>query len=524
MKRKSVWKKGLALLLVLGMTLGIMGCSPEEEAYMTLSMEPLVMELGGVHVDAVCMLDYDVDNELLGEYYEAMPHMEYRVVGDIDLEDTEADLEIMYRLSDHGTYQPLTRIMTDGVTMCMSAEGLWRQAKQEDAKMPEPVFSAEFIAEMDGYISQHPFFFIDMTEIMSDHDDEMDMLLEEVNALNEVAGSEMAETSRLLKDYLAGYTSGLVSAKASGYELRLDVNSVLTAGDNLMAYLKESKTSSYALAASYVKVLQKLEDMEELSMPSEAEWSEAIDEVTEAWPEIREDVLAQGIDPNDHISHWIKAKEIDGHRAIEQKMELAIEEIGMTFTMEGTITQKDVTVVPTPNAIDAETFMADLETIGQKYTELKRIELVPIVEEYAGYTGCDADDAYDGDFTYNYTEATIYRDFCGRPNNDWWYVDMKYIGQRYYIDADDLAYILPEAEVEVVDDTHVDITYNGRSVTLAAVTETEDMDEEELVYLDDEDYMEWYKTTYIAVRDLEALGFALSYQAEPEMLTLTPAE
>ena len=142
----------------------------------------------------------------------------------------------------------------------------------------------------------------------------------------------MAETSRLLKDYLAGYTSGLVSAKASGYELRLDVNSVLTAGDNLMAYLKESKTSSYALAASYVKVLQKLEDMEELSMPSEAEWSEAIDEVTEAWPEIREDVLAQGIDPNDHISHWIKAKEIDGHRAIEQKMELAIEEIGMTFT------------------------------------------------------------------------------------------------------------------------------------------------------------------------------------------------
>ena len=61
-------------------------------------------------------------------------------------------------------------------------------------------------------------------------------------------------------------------------------------------------------------------------------------------------------------------------------------------------------------------------------------------------------------------------------------------------------------------------------MTLAAVTETEDMDEEELVYLDDEDYMEWYKTTYIAVRDLEALGFALSYQAEPEMLTLTPAE
>lgn len=72
-----------------------------------------------------------------------------------------------------------------------------------------------------------------------------------LNALNEVAGSELAETSRLLKDYLAGYTSGLVSAKASGYELRLDVNSVLTAGDNLMAYLKETKTSSYELAASY---------------------------------------------------------------------------------------------------------------------------------------------------------------------------------------------------------------------------------------------------------------------------------
>ena len=35
---------------------------------------------------------------------------------------------------------------------------------------------------------------------------------------------------------------------------------------------------------------------------------------------------------------------------------------------------------------------------------------------------------------------------------------MKYIGQRYYIDADDLAYILPEAEVEVVDDTHVDLS------------------------------------------------------------------
>lgn len=522
MKRKSVWKKGLALLLVCVMALGIVGCSPEEEAYMKLSMEPLAMELGGVHVDVTCMLDYDVNNEWLGEYYAEMPHMEYRVIGDVDLEDAEADLEIMYRKSDHGTYQPLTRIMTDGVMMCMSTEGIWRQMKQRDAEMPS--FSADFIAEMDSYIGQHPFIFIDMADTMAEYDYEMDLLLEEVNALNEVAGSELAETSRLLKDYLAGYTSGLVSAKASGYELRLDVNSVLTAGDNLMAYLKETKTSSYELAASYMKALQKMEDMEEFSMPSHAEWSDAIDEITDAWPEMREDVLAQGIDPDDHISHWIKAKEIDGHRAVEQKMELAIEEIGMTLTVAGTITQKDVTVVPTPNAIDLETFMADIEAITQKYTELKRIELVPVVEEYAGYTGCDADDAYDGDFTYTYAEATIYRDFCGQPNNDWWYVDMKYIGQRYYIDADDLAYILPEAEVEVVDDTHVSITYNGRSVTLAAVTETEDMDEEDLIYLDYEDYIEWYKTTYIAVRDLEALGFTLTYQAEPEMLTLTPIE
>ena len=205
----------------------------------------------------------------------------------------------------------------------------------------------------------------------------------------------------------------------------------------------------------------------------------------------------------------------------------------MTFTMAGTITQKDVTVVPTPNAIDMETFMADLDAIAQKYTELKRIELVPMVEEYAGYTGCDADDAYDGDFTYTYAEATIYRDFCGQPMDDWWYADMKYIGERYYIDVDDLAYILREAEVEVKDDTHVDITYNGRSVTLAAVTE---LNNEEFYYKPDESMSEeeresyrsfvlqTFGTHYIAVRDLEALGFTLTYQAKPEMLTLTPTE
>lgn len=120
----------------------------------------------------------------------------------------------------------------------------------------------------------------------------------------------------------------------------------------------------------------------------------------------------------------------------------------MTLTADGTITKKDDHVVPTPNVIDAETYMADREALNQKYAELKRIELVPIYEDH---TNClDKEDIAQEDFK-----------------------------------AEDSAYY------------------------------------EEWGYTD---YLDWFKTTYVAVRDLEALGFTLSYQAEPERLTLTPAE
>lgn len=147
--------------------------------------------------------------------------------------------------------------------------------------------------------------------------------------------------------------------------------------------------------------------MEGEGLPSRSEWDEAIEDLTAAWPEVRAEVLAQVISPKDHFSHWIKAKEIDSRRAIEQKIALQVEKIGMTLTADGTITKKDVHVVPTPNVIDAETYMADREALNQKYTELKRIELVPIYEDH---TNClDKEDIAQEDFKAE--DSTYYEEW-----------------------------------------------------------------------------------------------------------------
>ena len=61
-------------------------------------------------------------------------------------------------------------------------------------------------------------------------------------------------------------------------------------------------------------------------------------------------------------------------------------------------------------------------------------------------------------------------------------------------------------------------------MTLAAVNEEETPYEEALAVYAEMGY-EWepWKTTYVAVRDLAALGFEVSYESHPERISLTPA-
>ena len=174
-----------------------------------------------------------------------------------------------------------------------------------------------------------------------------------------------------------------------------------------------------------------------------------------------------------------------GSRVVTAEETLNIEELGLNMQVKATSTEQKVAVSTALNATNIEDFTAGLEEIVNRYTVVTGVEITPVDEETAEYV--------------------THVSFCGHPSQNVGYGDLKYIGQKYSIVADDAANLLPGLSV-TVNGTQVSLSYNGQSAVVTGVLS------EDLI---------GHEKVFIAVRDLAQVGIDVSYSANPEVLTLS---
>lgn len=468
---KPLLKKSTAILTLLLLTLSLTGCSPAELGLFSLAKEAAQLESMTIAQDVHIDLTGDTLSQAVGLTLPS--HLDLRAEGILDTSRELYDLELSYRLADTGAYLPVCRAASDGTVTYVSTEGIWRLIKTYSSTS----FSPEYIAEMDAYITAHPF-------VRMGEDDWVLNIHFAPVALPE-ASDYIALMESLLPE-LTDYSTGLVTASDGGYRFQAAGQDWLALGEGWLTYLQTHPEAGCALS-------QKVAAFREASLAANSiesgqpavtldDWQQSLQKRSDRW-EKRQAVWA---DNSLSVDAVFKPSGSPGSRTFTADGSLSLEEWGLTLTTRTVLQETAIQGNVAFNAISGNDFDAGLKAINARYTQTTGLTLEP-----------------DGN---GRATTFLMQTFCGQPSGNLNYANMQLVDGRYYIEALDLPRILPGSTVTLSGDTAL-ITYGGQSVTLPTIPAAD-------VFMDREE-------PFVSVRSLTGLGLAIDYQTPPETITLT---
>lgn len=472
---KILFKKGTAILTLLLLTISLTGCSPAELELLSLAKEAAQLESMTLDQEVHIDLTDDTLNEALKLTLPS--HLDLRVAGILDTSRDLYDLELSYRLTDTGAYLPVCRAASDGVVTYISTEGIWRLVKTYSSEQ----FSPDYIAEMEDYITAHPFV------RMGEDDWVLNFHFAPIELPEASDYVKLAET--LLPD-LIDYSTGFVTPIDGGCRIQAAGGDWLALADGWLTYLQTHPAAGYALS-------QKVTAFKKASLAANGtasgwpdvtleEWQQSLQKRLDRWEQRKAAWAENSLSADDSFDAALQMNGSPGSRTVTAESTLHLEEWGVSLATRTTLKETVIQGGLYFNATDGNTFDAGLKAINNRYTLTTGLQLEP-----------DAD---------GYATALLMQTFCGQPSGNLNYASLHLIDGRYYIDALDLPRILPGTTV-TLSGAEALITYGGQSVTLATIPAVN-------VVMDRED-------PFVPVRGLAGLGLAIDYQKPPETITLT---
>lgn len=464
-------KKAVAFLLMCAMLFTLAGCSSAEMGYLNLSKEVAQMEGIGLEENVVIHIGEEF-TELTG--LDLGDYVEIQANGVLNEKLMAYDLNLAYRLDINSDFQPLTRLVMDKDAIIMSTEGLWKWLVMAGYDVSAEQLSPEFVADMEKYVAEHPYIKVSMA-------DEADLPADMYDDI-------MAQSIKILDiltAYHENYTTGLVTEKDGGYAIRLGANELVGLVDGWLEYAQKDTANSFAMAQAVLAWLEELAGEPlgvELTIDA---WQAALADVQKDWQSLKMALTDMDLDPTDCYDAYTKMTGTKGSRVVNATETLRIAELGLDLTSTAKSTEQAVSITVPTNTMEAEAYMNGMENIINRYTTVKGAQMRPINDQAA------------------MVESQVV--FAGQASVRVSQCDLKYIEQKYAIGAGDVPVILPTATV-AIDGNQATVSLNGNSATIEGVMSGNMLGGEEL---------------FIPVRELAKVGVAISYTANPEVLTLT---
>lgn len=462
-------KKIMAVLLVLVMTLGVVGCSKAEVGYMGTLKEAVSMDQATFEQTITMTIDQemleDTGLEFLGNY------VELEIKGNSDLNKGAMDMRVRYRLNQGDAFQPLTHLVLANDKLMVSTKDIWAALVKHNDQLKWP---PEFVREITTYLADKPYVCRDLS----------DYYTEALISYSQEGVANWQSIADVFFKNHAQFSTGLVSEKDGGYLLTMNSKNLLDLVDNWLAYAQNNPNQSRNLYNELDKLFNGLSYATPIT--SEAEWSAFLAELVAEWEEyLKPELMKIALSSNDGYESAIKMTGAAGARVYTTKTTLMVEEIGLSVNANGKITQGAATITVPTTFIDEEDFEWDIEESVERHTAYN-------------YSTIDLDK--------DWNSVEIHTTFGGNDTSYTRHVDIVNINSYNYICAEDLNYLMPDAEATWSDDkTEVLLCKNGVTTKIDHIMVDGD--------------------AYVKIADLSKAGYKVEVVKEPKlMIVITPGK
>lgn len=424
-------KKFVAILLVLVMALGMVGCSKAEVGYVEMLKEVNTMGPSTFEQTMAMTIDpellEDTGLEFLGDY------VELEMKGSQDLDKMAMDMTIRYRLNKTDEFAPLTRLVKIDNNFMASTQDIFTALVKHNDQLKWP---PEFVKDMKAYLAKNPYVSLDMTDSYTGME-------AEVEAYTKALTQENNEFFDALVKNHSQYTTGVISEKDGVYITTLNQKNLIAMIDTWLAYAKNNPAASYEM---YNHANDYLEGELEMELENQAEWSAFLVQAGKEWNSLKSELAELGIGAKDSLTTYEKLTGAPGARVYTSKATLNLEEIGFNMVFTSTITEGTINIKKPGTMPGLEMFIEDV---------------FDIVDEYSTYHNTTIDLVTE-DVTVNTSfEAITIED----------YVDLVNVNNSNYISVEDLDNIIMDGDIVWDSSTNQVLleTYHGETMAIGHI-------------------------------------------------------